>query len=174
MYINLTWNGRVCVRVSFLCQLWACLPNPTTLEWIDQQPFAKTEMRYISLPSDLNATIAIKSCYCVIQNMVILYDAIQTIQNSVFVFFLKKEQRPVSFQKKKKKRIKKTCELFFFKLGFFQPWLSFNPFLWFSLDRTIWNKSRHYQFDWVCAPHLKYRSLVLKKLRITGIAIRKK
>jgi len=32
--------------------------------------------------------------------------------------------------------------------------LSFNPFLWFSLDRTIWKKSRHCQFDWVCAAHL--------------------
>jgi len=40
----------------------------------------------------------------------------------------------------------------FKKEGFSQPWLviiitSFNPFLWFSLDRTIWNTSRHYQFD---------------------------
>jgi len=26
--------------------------------------------------------------------------------------------------------------------------------------------SRHYQFDWVCAPYLKYKTLALKKLRI--------
>jgi len=50
--------------------------------------------------------------------MVILHDAIKTIQNSVFVFFSKKEQKPVSL---KKKRIKKTCELFFLNPGFFNP-----------------------------------------------------
>jgi len=27
---------------------------------------------------------------------------------------------------------------------------------WFSLDRTIWKKSRHYQFDWVCAAPVAY------------------
>jgi len=42
-------------------------------------------------------------------------------------------------------------------------------FLRFSLDRTIWNKSRPYQFDWVCAARLEYRYLVLKNVRITGI-----
>jgi len=36
----------------------------------------------------------------------------------------------------------------YLKNGFFS-WLSFNSFLKFSLDRTIWNKSRHYQFDWI-------------------------
>ena len=34
-------------------------------------------------------------------------------------------------------------------------------------------KSRHYQFDCVCATHLGCRSLVLKNVRITGIWIRK-
>jgi len=43
----------------------------------------------------------------------------------------------------------------FFKNGIFQPWLSFKTFSWFSLDRTIWNKSSHYQFDWACAVHLE-------------------
>jgi len=71
-YINLTWNGRVCVGVAFLC-LCACLPNLTTLEWIDQQPFVKTKMGYISLSSDLNAIIGITSYYCVILKMVILH-----------------------------------------------------------------------------------------------------
>jgi len=47
--------------------------------------------------------------------------------------------------------------------------LPFNPFLWFSLDRAIWNKSRHYQFGWVFVAHLEYRYLVLKNVRITGI-----
>jgi len=91
--------------------------------------------------------------------MVILHDAIKTIQNSVF--FLKKEQKPVSLKKNKKNGLKKqqkTRELFLTR--FFTPRLPFNPFLWFSFDRTIWSKSRHYQFDWVCAAHLKCRSLL--------------
>ena len=70
-YINLTWKGRVCVGVAFLCLLCACLPNLTTLECIDQQHFAKTKMAYISLPWDLNAITGIKSYYCVILKMVI-------------------------------------------------------------------------------------------------------
>jgi len=57
-------------------------------------------MAYISLPSDLNAIIGITSYYCVILKMVILHDSITTIQNSVFVFFSKKEQKPVSYKKK--------------------------------------------------------------------------
>jgi len=27
----------------------------------------------------------------------------------------------------------------------------------YFIDHPIWNKSHHYQFDWVCAPHLQYR-----------------
>jgi len=45
----------------------------------------------------------------------------------------------------------------------------FNSFLWFSLDSLIWVKSRHYQFNWVCAAHLEYRSLVLRNVGITGV-----
>jgi len=45
--------------------------------------------------------------------------------------------------------------IFLKKTGFSQPWLSFNPFLWFSLDRTIWNNWCHYQFDWACAVDLE-------------------
>jgi len=29
--------------------------------------------------------------------------------------------------------------------------MTFQAFLSLSLDRTIWKKSRHYQFDWACA-----------------------
>jgi len=43
------------------------------------------------LPSILRAVIAITSYCCVILKMVILYDAIKTIQNGVFVFFFEKE-----------------------------------------------------------------------------------
>jgi len=51
-------------------------------------------MGYISLPSILNATIGLTSD-CVILKMVMLHDAIKTIQNRVCVFFLK--EKLVSF-----------------------------------------------------------------------------
>ena len=51
-------------------------------------------MGYISLPSIFNSITGITSYYCVVLNMVILYDAIKTIQNGVFAFVLKKEQKP--------------------------------------------------------------------------------
>jgi len=90
IYINLTCNCRVCVGVVFLCLLCACLPSLTTLESIDQQHIAKTKIRYISLPSNLNAIMGITSYYCVILKMVILHDAIKTFQNGVFACFMKK------------------------------------------------------------------------------------
>ena len=39
---------------------------------------------------------------------------------------------------------------------------TFELILEFSLDRTIWKKSRIYQCSWVCVSHLECRSLVLK------------
>ena len=149
---------------GFLCLLCAFLPSCATLEWFDLQHFEKTKMEYISLPSDLNATIGITSYYCVILKMVILHDAIKTIQNGVFVFF---------FKNSKKNRIKKQAGCFFLKNGFFSTLIVFQSFLWFSLHRTIWNKWRQYQFDWVWAAYSEYRPLVMKKLKITGIWIRK-
>jgi len=50
---------------------------------------------YISLPSILNAIIGITSYQCVVLKMAILHDAIKTIQNGVFPFFVKEEQKPV-------------------------------------------------------------------------------
>jgi len=91
--------------------------------------------------------------------MVTLHDAIETIKNGVFVFF---------FEKNKKIGWKKQVGCFFDKNGFCSTLIVFWSFLWFSLDRTIWNKSRHYQFDWVCATHLECGCLVMKKLRITA------
>ena len=116
-YINLTWNDRVYVGVAFFCLLCACLPNLTTLEWIDQQHIAKTKVRCISLPSNLNTAISIKSYYCVILKMVILHDAIKTIQNRFLCFFLKKEQKHVF----SKKWINEDMWIVFFKPGFFNP-----------------------------------------------------
>ena len=52
--------------------------------------------------------------------MVILHDAMKTIQNGVFVFFIK-EQKPVSFQKNKNIRIKIIFSTaIFFQLDYFQ------------------------------------------------------
>jgi len=65
-------------------------------------------MGYISLPTDLNAIIGIKSYYCVILKMVILHDAIKTIQNTVFVFFLKKDKNLFLFRKLKENKLTKT------------------------------------------------------------------
>jgi len=61
--------------------------------------------------------------------------------------------------KNKKKTVRVVC---FQKNGFSQPWLRYlSIFLWFSFDRTICRKSRHYQFNWVCPALQQYRSLVL-------------
>jgi len=68
--------------VAFLCLLCACLPSLNTLR----------KQEYISLSSILNAIIGIAS-YCVILKMVMLHDAIKTIENGVFVFFLKNKKR---------------------------------------------------------------------------------
>jgi len=49
-------------------------------------PVATGLIRYISLPPNLNAIVGITSYYCVILKMVILHDAIKTIQNGVWFF----------------------------------------------------------------------------------------
>ena len=65
-----------------------------------------TKMGHISLPSNLNVVIGITSYYCVFLKMLILHDAIKTIQSGVFVF-LKKGTKTCFFSKKQKIRIKK-------------------------------------------------------------------
>jgi len=77
-------------------------------------------MGHISPPSNLNVIKGITSHYYVILKMVILHDAMKTIQNGVFVFFIK-EQKPVSFQKNKNIRIKIIFSTaIFFQLDYFQ------------------------------------------------------
>jgi len=66
-----------CAHASQALPLWSELANNT----------AKTKMWYISSPSILNAIVGITSYYYVILKMVILHDAIETIQDGVFVFF---------------------------------------------------------------------------------------
>jgi len=62
----------------------------------------------------------------------------------------------------------------FFQNPFFSTLIIFlSFFVIFPWSYDLEQLSRHYQFDWVCAAHLKYKTLVLKKLRITGIWIRK-
>jgi len=163
MYINATWNGRVYVGVTFLCLLCAFLPNHFGVNWPSKH-LSKTKMGYISLPSHLNAIIGITSYYCVILKMVILHDAIKTIQNGVFVFF--KKTKTCFFSKNGLDK-----RVFFKKTPVLSTLIVFQSFLWFSLDHTIWNKSPHFQFDCVCAAHLECRSLLMTKLRITGIWI---
>jgi len=127
IYINLTCNCRVSVGVVFLCLLCACLPSHATLESIDQQHFAKTKLRYISLPPNLNAIIGITSHYRVILKMVILHDATKTIQNGVSVFFFSEWGFPKhpDLKRNEKKQVgwgfKKNSD-------FPRTWSSFNTF----------------------------------------------
>jgi len=103
-------------------------------------------MGYIPLRSNLNAIIGITSYYCAILKMLekkniawcnknnsnselkktktnsekkILHDATKTIQNRVFVFFSKKEQKSVFLKKRKKS--KKPMWILFLNPGFFNP-----------------------------------------------------
>jgi len=142
--------------VAFLCLLRACLPNLTTLGSIDQQRFAKTKMGYISLPSGLNAIIGMKSYYCVVLKMVILHYAIKTIQSSFLCIFKKKEQKPVSFQKNKKKGLKnkKSVNCFFkpvfFQPGFFQSYF----FLFYDFLLIARSGTSHVTINLIgCTPH---------------------
>ena len=72
-----------------------------------------------------------------------------------FVFFLEKNKN-LYFKKKQKisdlKKQKNRWAAFFLK-QIFSTLIVFQSFVWFSLDRTIWNMSRHYQYGWVCAAH---------------------
>ena len=127
MYINLAWNCRVWEWPFSVCSARFC-QSVATLEWIDQQHFAKTKMEYISLPSNLNAIIGITSYYCVILKMVILHRAIKKIQNEVFVFFVQKEQKTVFIQKNKKIGWKKQVGCFSDKSGLFSTLIVFQSF----------------------------------------------
>jgi len=79
-------------------------------------------MGYISLPSILNGIIDLTSYYCVILKMVILHDAIKTIQN-FFSIFLKIEQNPAYLKKCIFFKKTKKGGLFFFE----KKWVFLNP-----------------------------------------------
>jgi len=81
--------------------------------------------------------------------MVTLHDTIKTIQNGVFVLFKKKNENLFLFKGNKKTHLKKTGGLFLKKRVFLNP-----DYLSILFCNFPWNKSRHYQFDWVCAAHL--------------------
>jgi len=74
----------------------------------------KDEVHFFTLKFE--CIIGVTSYYCVMLQVVILYDAIKTIQNVVFVFFYKKQN--LFRLKKNQKRIKKTKKK---KPGFSQP-----------------------------------------------------
>jgi len=66
--------------------------------------------------------------------MVILHNAIKTIQNGVFMFFEKRMKTCFFKKKTKHATLKKQEGWNFLKTpGFYQPWLSFNPFCDFPL-----------------------------------------
>jgi len=90
-YIDAELAGHVgYVKRQSLCGSNSSLSDVCML--INQQPFAKTTMRYISLPSNLNAIIGVKSYYCVILKMVILHDAIKQFRTG-FCDFSKKRAK---------------------------------------------------------------------------------
>jgi len=156
MYINLTWNCRVCVGMAFICLLCAFLLSFTTLKWIGQQHFAKTNwdgVHFFTLK--LGCHNSYNTVLCDSANGDI---ALCNKNNSewVIMFFFEKRTKTCFFSKKPKKpEFEKNRRVgIFWKKRVSQPWPSLNPLLWFSLDRTIWNNWRHYQFDWVCAVHL--------------------
>jgi len=64
-------------------------------------------MGYMSLPSDFNAIVGISNYYCVILKMVVLHDAIKTIQNGIFVFFFLKNKNLFPFKKIQKNSVTK-------------------------------------------------------------------
>ena len=80
--------------------------------------------------------------------MVLLHDAVQTMHNGVFVFFLR--TKTCFFSYNPKNGLKKQKNRW---VGFLSTLITFQSFFVISLDRTICNKSRHYQFDWMCTPH---------------------
>ena len=115
---------------------------------VDQQHFAKTKMGYISLPSHLNAIIGIKSYHCVILKMVTVHDAINTIQNRVFVIFIKKRTKTCFFSKNNKK----TCELFFKTRFFFNP--DYLSILFFDFPLIARSGTSYVTISWIgCASH---------------------
>ena len=149
MYINFPWNCKVCVGVAFLCLLCAFLPNLKTLEWIDQQHCEnKDEVHFFTLKTECHNRYN-KLLLCNFLNMVTLHDTIKTIQNGVFVLFKKKNENLFLFKGNKKTHLKKTGGLFLKKRVFLNP-----DYLSILFCNFPWNKSRHYQFDWVCAAHL--------------------
>ena len=95
---NLLWSKNKQHTCTVNCDF--CLIKQNEQQWnlkALQKKRIWTKMVYISIPSILNAITGITSYYCLILKMAILDDAVKTIQNGIFVFFLKKEEKPVSF-----------------------------------------------------------------------------
>jgi len=108
-----TWRETaVCVGLAFLCLLSACFPRLTnnTLRKKRWSAF---------LPWNLNPKVDIADYNCVILKMVILHDAIKTLQNGVCVFSKKKKKKTYVFSKKQIKTDKKNNGGCFFQKSCF-------------------------------------------------------
>ena len=83
-------------------------------------------MDNISLPSILNAIIGVTSYYYVILQVVMLHDAMKTIQNGFLCIFLN-HKNLFLFKNPPKPNLKnkKPDGLFFFKNGFFSTLIIF-------------------------------------------------
>ena len=66
------------------------------------RPTTLCKNKDFALPSFSNPIIGTTSYYCIILKMVILHDAIKTIQNGAFPFSLKKSKILLLFKKSKK------------------------------------------------------------------------
>ena len=128
MYINLTWNCRICVVVAFLCLLFAFLPNfyHFGAKWPTTPCEDKDWVHSFTLKLECHNSYN-KLWLCNSANCDIAWCNKNNPEWGFCVFFLKK--KPVSL----KNGFKKPRRVVFKKKGFSQPWLSFNPFLRFSL-----------------------------------------
>ena len=159
------------VGVAFLCLLCAFLPKPCHfgVNWPTTLCENEDGIHFFTLKFECHNRYN-KLLLCNSENG----DIASCNKNNSkwgFCVFCTKRTKNCFYSKNKNNRIKKQVGCFFDKSRLFSTLIVFQSFLWYSLDRTIWNKSRRYQFEWVCAAHWKYGSLVMTKLRITGIWI---
>jgi len=133
MYINLTWNCRVCVGVAFLCLLWEFLPSLTSfgVNWPTTRCENKDEVRFFTLKFECNN--GYKLLLCKSENV----DIACCNKNNWewgFCVFQKKRTNTCFFSKNIKVRIKKgqkAGRVFFFpwKRFFLNPDIIFQSFL---------------------------------------------
>ena len=158
MCINLTWNCRVCVGVaSSVC--WGRSCQALSL-WSELN---KDGAHFFTLKCECHNRY--NKLFCVILKLLILHDAIKTIQSGVFVF-LKKGTKTCFFSKSKKFGLKNRWVVFSKKYIFLNPDC-------LSILCVVFPWSHDLVQVTSLPMWLSYRSLLLKNLRITGTWIRK-